>query len=675
VIPFDQIRDVALAQASRLLAEWFPHGKVFGREFKVGNLGGDAGESLSINLTSGKWADFAAGLGGHDLIDLRAAMLHGGDRVPAARELGEKLGIIVNGHAHAEAPRREQRKADDDWQPIMPPPPGASKPDQREFERFDITYDYTDAEDRILFHVRRREAHGSERKQFVPLTYGALNGKPGWYSRHPAAPRSLYGLNRLSTMPDATVLLCEGEKAADAAQAMFPDYACITWPGGAKSVEYADLTPLAGRKVIIWPDNDAEGQKAASGLKRLLPLARVLRVDDLGGGDDAADIPAPDDPDGWLADRLPPPLRGLLSIQVWAERPMPAPDRLLGDLLTTTSRMFLVGRTGLGETLLGFAIACGMATGAGFLHWRCSRPVRVLLIDGEMPAELIKARAVDALRRIDKLPPPGDLVIYSRDVEDEFAERFPTLGKMEPLNTERGQQFVLALIAELGGVDVVIFDNVMSLIAGDQKDEVPWSETLPLVQSLSGKRIGQLWLDHTGHNADRQYGSSTKGWRFDTIGIMTPLPDDQRIKHEVAFTLSFEHPGKARRRTPDNWADFEMCTIRLADDRWTSEAAVASGPQKPIGKVPPTRQPFYDALVAAISKSATGPGRTTLPTWELECLRRGLIERPAAEAPKEHWQHRDARYRAFRKAKSDLLAAKWIAVEDDLVTDLKGRWS
>src|SRR4029077_12619441 len=81
----------------------------------------------------------------------------------------------------------------------------------------------------------------------------------------------------------------------------------------------------------------------------------------------------------------------------------------------------------------------------------------------------------------------------------------------------------------------------------------PWNETLPLVGNLTARRIGQVWLDHTGHNTERQYGSSTKAWRFDAVGVMTPLPDDQRGRHEVAFTLSFEYPGKARRRTPDNW--------------------------------------------------------------------------------------------------------------------------
>ena len=251
---------------------------------------------------------------------------------------------------------------------------------------------------------------------------------------------------------------------------------------------------------------------------------------------------------------------------------MSAPDRLLGDLLTTTSRIFLVSRTGLGKTLLGFAIACGIASGLGFLHWRSDRRARVLYIDGEMPGELIKSRSIDALRRAGMPPPPGNLLIYSRDTEEEFAKQFPTLGIMPPLNTEAGHNFVLALIGAIGGVDVVIFDNVMSLIAGDHREEIPWNETLPLVGKLTARRIGQVWLDHTGHNTERQYGSSTKAWRFDAVGVMTPLPDDQRGRHEVAFTLSFEYPGKARRRTPDNWADFETCTIRLKDDRWTLRA-------------------------------------------------------------------------------------------------------
>jgi hypothetical protein len=125
-------------------------------------------------------------------------------------------------------------------------------------------------------------------------------------------------------------------------------------------------------------------------------------------------------------------------------------------------------------------------------------------------------------------------------------------------------------------------------------------------------------------------------------------------------------PGKARRRTPDNWADFETCIIRLKHDRWTSEPAEKiAGGGKP-GNVAPSRTPFYDALVSAIGKSDAGPGRTTQATWELECLRRGLIER----APdKEDHRQRHGRFALYRTAKAALIGAKWIVI------DLKGRWA
>lgn len=374
---------------------------------------------------------------------------------------------------------------------------------------------------------------------------------------------------------------------------------------------------------------------------------------------EAEAMPPPGDADGETL----PGLRDHLAIEAWAARPIPPADRLLGDVLTTTSRMFLVGRTGLGKTMLGFGMACGIAAGHGFLHWQSVRAARVLYIDGEMPGELIKTRSIDALRRSDIPPPPGNLVIYSRDTEDEFAALFPTLGKMPPLNTEQGLNFLLALIHALGGIDVVIFDNVMSLIAGDQKDEIPWSDTLPLVAALTAKRIGQVWLDHTGHNTDRQYGSSTKAWRFDAVGVMTPLPDDQRDRHDTAFTLSFDHPGKARRRTPDNWRDFDTCTIRLRDDCWTSETA--SPPDQ--SRVTPMGRQFHGALLDALVISATS-GQATRDLWFSECARLGLVTSIVHE---DNHAQREAKRRGFRKYIAELKAAGWIGVDGETVRSLR----
>ncbi len=50
-----------------------------------------------------------------------------------------------------------------------------------------------------------------------------------------------------------------------------------------------------------------------------------------------------------------------LSINSWIDREIAPPERLLGELLTTTARVFFVGRTGLGKTNLAVAISVDVA--------------------------------------------------------------------------------------------------------------------------------------------------------------------------------------------------------------------------------------------------------------------------------------------------------------------------
>ena len=676
-IPFEAIRVAAFAQADRLLRDWFPHGRIVGREFKIGDLQGRPGESLSINLTTGKWADFAEGVAGHDIIDLLAATTYRGDRIRAARELGKMLGIDATSRAgKSNGKTRYNRHAvpdHEDWQPTIPPPANVPKPAPSHFDGYDITYEYCDLDDRLLFYVRRREATGGKRKQFHPLVYGVLNGEKGWHSKHPPIPKPLYGLNRLTMLPDATVLLCEGEKAANAAQMIFPEFACVSWCGGAKAAQYADVSPLAERDVLVWPDNDVEGHSAAADLRKMLPQVRVLRVKDLPPGGDAADI-YPEDPEAWLRAHLPAEdrretnLPAFLTAEEWLKRDFSEAEPLLGELVVAGVRMFIVGRTGLGKTLLGFALAVAMASGSPFLHWKAGRPCRVLYIDGEMPGPLIRQRLRDALRRAGLPDLGGRLTIFARDLEEEIATRFPGLGAFQPLNMEAGHKWVLTLIDLIGGVDVLVLDNVMSLLEGVQKEEEAWTGANPLVASLSRRQIAQIWLDHTGHAGDKQYGTSTKSWRFDAVGIMTPVKQDCPQRGASAFCLSFEPPhGKCRRRTQENWQNFESRIIRLHEDRWTSETAESSG--RGFGKVSPSRVPFYDALMAAIRMSAATPGRCAIKGWQSECLHRGLIEK----APEhETAEQRDTRFKGFRRAKADLIAAKFIAIEGEQVVDLKG---
>ncbi len=361
-----------------------------------------------------------------------------------------------------------------------------------------------------------------------------------------------------------------------------------------------------------------------------------------------------------------------LSARSWLQRTATEVTRLLGDLITTTTRAFIVGRTGLGKTILGLAFAVGMACGTGFLHWRSSRPARVIYVDGEMPADLLIQRIADAAERIDRPDLIENLMVFSLEDAEAIADRWPALGMFEPLNTEAGQDFIKRLCTALRP-DVIIFDNVQALLAGVQKEEETWIPVLPLVQWLTKQHIGQLWIDHTGHNADRQYGTAVKAWRFDVVGVLAPLPEGERDPHETAFTLSFDHPGKARRRTPENWAEFASHIIRLREGKWTGEPvdSEAATRKRLRGKVKPSVQLFHDALLSAIAAAATGRGQTAMFAWETECIRKGLLD------PVESGDDATIRARKrakFRTAKSDLLAARMIGINGERVSDLTQRY-
>jgi putative DNA primase/helicase len=315
-----------------------------------------------------------------------------------------------------------------------------------------------------------------------------------------------------------------------------------------------------------------------------------------------------------------PGLAEALSAASWLQRTDPPSDRLLGDLITTTIRVFLVGLTGLGKTMLGLAIGIAMALGLPFCHWRTHRPARVLYIDGEMPVELIIQRTRDAARRAGKGDTIPNLMIYSVEDAEKWAEQWPELGIIEPLNTEAGHEFIYRL-CDATKPDVVIFDNVQSLILGVQKEEETWAGVNPMLQGLTKRHIGQVYLDHANQSG-RQYGTITKGWRADAVGIMSPpdvAPDDP---DETAFVLTFDpaQHGKCRRRTPENWQDFATRIFRLRGDEWSSEPVTAtsqSTTDRRFGKLGPDAKEMYRIIQNLL---AAGQGEQVKPDPDMAPL-------------------------------------------------------
>jgi putative DNA primase/helicase len=231
----DDIRTRLLARIEVFLQWLFPHGHVQGRKFHVGNLAGDPGDSLVIELDgekAGLGYDHATGESG-DLF----AFLARREGLDPRRQFRQVLAAAERWLGNAPSPEPKTRK------PKGPPldtlGPATGK------------WDYWSADGQLLACVYRYDPPTG--KEFRPRD--VLRGRDG------APPvRPLYNLPGL--VKSHLVVVVEGEKCAEALIDL--GICATTLMGGANApVDKTDLTPLAGKTVLIWPDRDAPGESYA----------------------------------------------------------------------------------------------------------------------------------------------------------------------------------------------------------------------------------------------------------------------------------------------------------------------------------------------------------------------------------------------------------------------------
>jgi hypothetical protein len=450
--------------------------------------------------------------------------------------------------------------------------------------------------------------------------------------------------------PGTVILVPEGEK--DVESAIDLGYVATCNPFGAEKWSDEFSPYLTGANVIVIADSDDRGRKhAAQVVTSINGHAKSVRAIALPGVKDLTEwveacaktgrskevIKA--DLDAMIASI--PKAEMILDLKGWLSRDLNPPDFICGDWLTTTSRTIVDADTGLGKTLWTMALTMSCAAGLPFMHWKATRPVRALYIDGEMPRRVMRERLADAVRRFglgDKLP-AGMFLLSHEDVLD---------GQWQPLNSPSGQSFVEWIITRIGGVDLIVFDNIMALISGDQKDEEGWTKTLPWIRSLTRRQIAQIWINHTGHDTSRGYGTKTREWQMDNTIHFDRV---ERSDTDVSFNLCFR---KARERTPATRDQFVDVKVALVNDQWTWEPSSGIGQQKVVA----LHKKFYEALCVATSASGrqmNGHPVATIDEWRSRCVAMGLID-PQAKP--------DSARTLLSKARRELIAANWIACNE-----------
>lgn len=183
---------------------------------------------------------------------------------------------------------------------------------------------YADTEGNILYWRIRMKHPETGDKWIRPMK---LNGE-GYTLGEPYFPagKPLYRLHEIQARPDAPVVLVEGEWCADHLTKIG---VLATTSGAADSACKADWSPLAGRCVTIWPDNDEAGQRyAAETMERLQAAGCAVRVVDV----DRLNLPRKGDATDWLREHPQATAEDVLSLPVIAaEASEPNPENSLAE--------------------------------------------------------------------------------------------------------------------------------------------------------------------------------------------------------------------------------------------------------------------------------------------------------------------------------------------------------
>ena len=262
-------REVPRSVQVDTLIQTYPNGKIRGTDFLLGSLAGEAGESLKIDINPNsphfmRGQDFNGGEGIGGIVKILMAAR--GMRLP---EIKEMFGSYLTDNVVYSPDWKTNKGINLNTIPVQSYTNGV-EPAESEKVRIDINtehngqWDYISRDGEVLVTVRRYDIDG--KKEFRPWVPGV---------RYPKAPevRPLYNIPNI--LNEQRVVWVEGEKCAQALIDAGIPATCTLGGAGAltrKNADKFDFTPLRGKDLVVWPDNDDAG-------RRLAEIVREVAID------------------------------------------------------------------------------------------------------------------------------------------------------------------------------------------------------------------------------------------------------------------------------------------------------------------------------------------------------------------------------------------------------------
>lgn len=564
-----ELKQRLLGSLQNVLMYLFPAGKQRGKQFIVGDLEGNPGKSLVVELEgsrAGMWMDFATGEGG-DIFDAWARVM-GIDATSRFPELVESVAQWLG-----VSDFQEQKSQSDKSKPVN----SISIPKQVPTDELGPVigkWDYRDSQGKLIACIYRYDTAGG--KEFRPWDVGSRSMKA-------PDPRPLYNQPQILTANQ--VVLVEGEKAADALIRLGV-IASTAMNGANAPVVKTDWGPLKDKHVLVWPDNDEAGIEYARKASEAIANAgassvAVLHIPD-GKPDkwDAYDA-IEDGLDVWsfvknaertvVKDETPIPMHSLGELLADTS---PMPDDLIAPRVLTPGGMIVFGgapKVGKSDFLLSWLTH--MAAGEPFLELTPSRPLRVFYLQAEVQYHYLRER------------------IQSMGLPDRVSRRAANNLLVTPqlrlvLNDQGVEQVIEALqrAAAQGGVDILVIDPIRNVFDGGPEGNSEndnnamlffLRERVEQLRDAVNPLAGIILAHHTKKISKKQVeedpflalsgAGSLRGYY--TTGMLLYRPDETRTDRTLVFELRNGPglPAKCVDKSQGKWIELDAHSDRLVN--------------------------------------------------------------------------------------------------------------
>jgi len=564
-ISTEEIRSKLHDQLASVLYHLLPNGRVRFKQFHIGNVQGDKGDSLRVELKGpsiGLWQDFATGESG-DIFALWgvAKGIDANTEFPRLMEdIKNWLGVYTPFQDSVKSAGSSANKiANND---------NLGKPTAE--------WSYTDVDGNVIAKKLRYDSNGE--KKYLPW-----NEKSQQYKM--PEPRPLYNLPGI--INSDTVILVEGEKCAQSL--IDKDICATTAMGGANaSIDKTDWLPLKGKDITIWPDNDKPGKTYVDkvGTKLLEIGAKSVK---------AIDIPA-DKAEKWdVADAI---LEGIDPVkfieesakkdvcdndflpsfkgeEIWDDLSMAPADLIYPSILPPESLLVFAGAPKVGKTDFLITWMVHMAAGLPFMDMRPSRPLKIFYLQAELSYHSFKKR----LQRV-AIDPDKKLIAK---------KNFAMTPRLNIQLNEKGVNLACKTISRhfKDNVDIIVIDPLRNFYDGgsnnaSENDNVAMMLFLQKrVEALRNKlnpKAGIILVHHTkkiskDYLEDETFqalsgASALRGYY--TTGILLYRPDENKPHRNLIFELreGEEIVPKTIERIVGGWQELELESVRLVHQEY-----------------------------------------------------------------------------------------------------------